>query len=339
VDAGVRYSRAKTDDHKLVVPTGREEYLYDDEGNVAEKVWVESVFCVDKNADGECDPIRYRTNNSGTAPVASVSWEPWQNGLQFYARYAEAFRMPSLFETTQGWSVQPALDVPLKPEHTTNKEVGINYLSHNALFDGDRLAIKFAYFNNLTNDYLTRTSPNTWEEGGQIFVMRNIDSVTLHGAELNLEYDAGIAYTKLGGTSYDHIEVCHYGSYRRDRCNDYGVANSYFNNMIPPEWHANATLGARLFDRRLDLGVRGTFMGLRTNTPPFNDDTARGFNSPVPWHEYTIVDVYATWKHNDTLSFDFNVDNLTDQYYLDALSLGMVPAPGRTARLSLTLNF
>lgn len=169
--------------------------------------------------------------------------------------------------------------------------------------------------------------------------MRNIDSVILHGTELNIEYDVGIAYSKLGGTFYDQIEVCHYGSYRRERCNDYGVANSYFNNMIPPEWHANATLGLRLFERRLDIGARGTFMGQRTNTPPFNDDTARGFNRAIPWHEYTIVDVYATWKHNDTLSFDFNIDNLTDQYYLDALSLGMVPAPGRTARLSLTLNF
>ncbi|WP_133490470.1 TonB-dependent receptor [Alcanivorax sp. 24] len=339
LDAGIRYLRAETDDHKLVVPQGREENLYDDDGNVIDTVYVESVFCVDNNGDGACDPIRYRTRNSGSAPVVSVSWEPWMNGVQFYARYAEGLRMPSLFEATQGWSVQPALDVPLKPERAVNREIGLNILQRDLFLNDDRLALKLSRFRNVTHDYLTRTSQNVWEEGNQIFVMRNIDSVTLHGTELALEYDAGFAYTKLGGTKYDHIEVCHYGSYRRERCSDYGVANSYFNNMIPPKWHASATLGARLFKRRLDIGSRVTFMGQRTPTPPFNDDTSRGFNRPVPWHDYRLVDVYASWQYDESLTIDFNIDNLTDQYYLDALSLGLVPAPGRTARLSLTMKF
>lgn len=339
LDAGVRYSKARTDDHKLVVPTGRNEYLYDADGNVVETVYVESVFCVDEDGDGACDPIRYRTRNDGTAPVVSLTWEPWLNGLQFYAQYAQAIRMPSLFEATQGWSVAPSLDVPLKPEHAYNFEVGTNFLKREAFFANDRIAAKFAWFRNRTRNYLTRTSPNTWEEGGQIFVMRNIESVDLRGFELSTQYDAGIAYVELGGSYYHHIEVCHYGSYRRERCNDYGVANSYFNNMIPPKWHASATLGARLFSRRLDIGARGTFMGKRNETPPFNDNTAQGFNRVVPWHAYELIDVYASWKHSDALSLDFNIDNLSDRYYLDALSLGLVPAPGRTARLGFTVHF
>lgn len=339
LEAGLRYTRAKTDDHKPVVPTGHEEYLYDDNGSVVETVYVESVFCVDRDADGECDPIRYRTDNDGTTPVVSLTYEPWSNGLQFYARYAEAIRNPSLFEATSGWSVQPALDVSLRPERARNLELGSNLLKRDALVDGDRLAAKLAIFRNRTSNYLTRTSPNTWEEQGQIFVMRNIESVNLYGSELSVEYDMGLFYGELSGTYYDHIEVCHYGSYRRERCNNYGVANSYFNNMVPPEWHASATLGMRLFAKRLDFGARGTFMGQRTETPPFNDDTARGFNRVVPWHPYNLLDIYARWKHNDTIAVDFNIDNLTDRYYLDALSLGLVPAPGRTARLSLTLTF
>ena len=339
LDAGIRYSKAKTDDHKLVVRTGHNEYLYDDDGQVIETVYVESVFCVDADGDGACDPIRYRTSNDGTAPVVSLTWEPWLNGLQFYTQYAQAIRMPSLFESTQGWSVAPALDVPLEPEHAYNFEVGTNFLKRDALFKDDRLATKLAWFRNRTKNYLTRTSPNAWEQGGQIFVMRNIESVDLHGVELSMEYDAGSLYGELSGTYYHHIEVCHYGSYRRDRCNDYGVANSYFNNMIPPKWHASATLGARLFSRRLDIGARGTFMGKRNETPPFNDNTAQGFNRIVPWRAYNLVDVYASWKHNDIVSLDFNIDNLTDRYYLDALSLGLVPAPGRTARLGFTAHF
>lgn len=339
LNSGIRYLNAKTDDHKLVVPQGTYQDLYDEDGNVVDNVYVESIFCVDDDGDGNCDAIRYRTDNSGSAPVFSVAWEPWLNGVQFYARYAEGMRMPSLFEATQGWSVTPALDVGLKPERTVNKEVGINVLKRGLLFNDDRMAVKLSRFRNHTDDYLTRTSPNTWEEGSELFVMRNIDSVTLHGTELTLEYDAGFAYSKLGGTKYHHIEVCHYGSYRRERCNDYGVANSYFNNMIPPEWHASTTLGTRLFDRRLDLGARVTFMGQRTPTPPFNDNTAQGFNRVVPWHDYRLVDVYASWQHGDSLTVDFNIDNLTDQYYLDALSLGLVPAPGRTARVGVTYKY
>lgn len=337
--AGLRYSRAKTDDHKLVVPKAHDEFLFDDEGNVIDTVHVESVFCVDGNGDGACDPIRYRTDNEGAAPVLSLTYEPWLNGLQFYAQYVQALRQPSLFEATQGWSVVPALDVALRPEHAYNYELGGNLLRRDALFVGDRLAVKLAWFNNSTRNYLTRTSPNEWEEGTEIFVMRNIQRVDLHGVELSAGYDAGPVYGELGGTQYHHIEVCHYGSYRRERCNNYGVANSYFNNMIPPKWHASATLGARLFDKRLDVGVRGTFMGQRTLTPPFNDDVARGFNRAVPWRPYNLFDVYASWKQNDTVTVDFGIDNLTDRYYLDALSLGLVPAPGRTARLSLTVNF
>src|SRR5690606_19121953 len=35
-EAGLRYTRAQTDDHKLVIPTGHEERLYDDDGNLLE---------------------------------------------------------------------------------------------------------------------------------------------------------------------------------------------------------------------------------------------------------------------------------------------------------------
>jgi hemoglobin/transferrin/lactoferrin receptor protein len=80
-------------------------------------------------------------------------------------------------------------------------------------------------------------------------------------------------------------------------------------------------------------------MGKRNQVPRFNNDTARGFVQPVQWHAYQLVDVYASYRFSDAFSVDFNIDNLTDQYYLDPLSLGLVPAPGRTARLGVTMNF
>ncbi|WP_084360656.1 TonB-dependent receptor [Hydrogenophaga palleronii] len=301
-----------------------------------------SAYCVDPDGDGVCEPLMMSSRNSGTAPMVSLLWEP-RAGLQFYARHAEALRMPSLFETTSGFSVSPSQDIHLKPEQATSREIGVNYLKDDLWRSGDKFRAKAAWFRNHTRDYLTRTFPNTWEEGmgTQFFSLRNIQSVTFHGFELSGSYDLGPAFLELSGTRYTFIETCHFGSYRRTECTDYGIAASYVNNMIPPKWHASATLGARLLQRKLTLGVRGTFMGQRTPTPAHNDQgvVSQGAASPVPWHKYSLWDLFASYKVNDQLSVDFNIDNVTDRYYLDALSLGLVPAPGRSARLSVTLRF
>jgi len=293
----------------------------------------------ESDGNNGCLPVYYTNNRSGSAPVIALTWEPI-DGLQLYLRRAEALRMPSLFESTSGWSVSPALDIELKPEHTTNHEIGINYLKDGFFNNDDKLRLKVAYFRNHVSNYLTRTQPNAWEveqSGFDFFRLRNIDSLDLNGWELNLSYDAGRWFTQLTGTRYDHIEVCNVGSNVRYYCSDWGLPQSYVNNMIPPTWHASAEVGVRLFQQRLELGARATLMGKRNSIPRYSAPT--GFNAPVLWQSYQLLDLYANYKFNQTASMDFTIDNLTDRYYLDALSLGLVPAPGRTARLSLTLQF
>lgn len=291
-------------------------------------------------ADGQggCLPIYFRNNHSGSAPVFGLTWEPLK-GLQFYARRAEALRMPSLFESTSGWSVSPALDIPLKPEHAINNELGINYMADDLISSDDKFRIKLAYFRNHVNDYLTRTYTNAWEEkknGDDFFRLRNIKSLDLKGWELNLDYDAGNWFSSISGTRYNLIKVCNIGSFVQNYCNEWGVRESYINNMIPPKWHASANLGGRLLQQKLELGMRATFMGKRTPVP---GRAKPGFVEPIQWHSYNLLDVYAKYQINDTTAMDFTVDNVTDRYYLDALSLGLIPAPGRTARLSLNLQF
>ncbi len=325
LDAGLRYTRFKSNDNRPIV-------IYDKD----------SPYCVDADGDGACDPLPNRNRQSGTAPVVSLSWSPGNMGLQFYGRYAEAYRMPSLFESTSGFSFVPKPDIVLKPEHARNREIGVNYLRDGLLTRNDKLRLKFAYFRNRSTDYLTRTTSNLWEEGGRdpySFTMRNIDSATFHGMEFSGSYDMGWLYTEFGITKYNKIEICHTGSNRVNPCNDYGIAGSYINNMVPPKWHANVLLGARLLERKLDIGVRAIFMGQRNNTPRFENDTARSFLKVVPWHKYKVFDFYASYRVSDHLSIDFNIDNFTDRYYLDALGLGLIPAPGRTARLSMTLRY
>lgn len=326
-EGGLRYTRFDSEDRKPVLIVG------------------DSPYCQDLDSDGDCDDLYLSSSDSGYAPMISLLWEPWQ-GVQFYAQHVEALRMPSLFETTAGFSVAASPGADLNPEHTKNRELGFNLLKSGVMTRNDALRFKTAYFQNRTDDYLTRTIPNAWEDtsAGQnagMFRMRNIDRVTFQGTELSLEYDAGWLFAELSGTHYVDIELCHAGSYRRAYCTDYGIATSYVNNMIPPNEEISASLGTRLFSQTLELGVRANWMGERNQVPEHNNqtETSLGFASPIPWHRYTLVDVFAAWKPNDSLSLDFGVDNVTDQYYLDALSLGMVPAPGRTATLSATLHF
>lgn len=330
LDAGIRHTRFDVEDNKPVIITDPD-----------------SGVCPDQDGDMVCDSAPEFSSNeqSGSAPMASLTWEPL-GGLQFYLKYAEALRMPSLFESTSGFSVAPAPGTDLKPEHTRNREVGINLLRRGLIGNDDVLRAKLAYFHNRTEDYITRTIPNTWEDGGagltsNLFRTRNIDSIEFKGLELSLEYDAGWIFTKAGGTKYSDIETCHTGSYRRQQCTDYGIASSYVNNMIPPNWEANATLGFRPISETLEFGAHVNWVGKRNEVPEFNNqtDTSRSFAAPIPWHKYTIIGAFVTWQPNDTFSLDFNVDNITDEYYIDALSLGLVPAPGRTARLSTTLHF
>lgn len=328
LDAGLRYTRFRVQDDNAI------------------EIDEESAFCVDADNDGRCDPVFYSNRKTGVTPSLSATWE-FANGWQLYGLYAEAIRMPSLFESSSGFSVTPTLDADLKPEHAYNREFGLNIFQDGVLASNDHLRLKFAYFRNTVRNYLTRTISNTWEDTstGQnsFWRMRNIDRATFNGLEVSGSYDLGFLFTDFGATRYTKIETCLTGSYRRYACTDYGIANSYINNMIPPKWHATATIGTRLFDQRLTMGVRGTFMGKRNPVPENNNQASSNIGlastAPVEWHAYKVFDLFASYKVNDSLSVDFNIDNFTDRYYLDALSLGLVPAPGRTARLSATVSF
>ncbi|NRA61134.1 MAG: TonB-dependent receptor [Psychrobium sp.] len=320
LEVGIRYTR------------------FDSKDNNALPLDSNNPACVNDGNNG-CEAVFYTNKRSGSAPVIALTWEP-VSSLQFYLRHAQALRMPSLFESTSGWSVSPALDIELTPEQSTNNEIGINYMQDGWWSDEDQLRLKVAYFDNHVSDYLTRTQPNAWEvkqSGFDFFRLRNIESLDLKGWELNLSYDAGYWFGQLNGTLYRHIEVCNVGSNVRYYCSDWGLPQSYINNMIPPMWNVSADAGIRLLDRRLELGIRATFMGKRNSIPRYNAPT--GFNAPVLWRSYQLFDLYANYKLNDTLTMDFSIDNVTDRYYLDALSLGLVPAPGRTARFSITLKF
>ncbi len=104
-------------------------------------------------------------------------------------------------------------------------------------------------------------------------------------------------------------------------------------------------MGGRFLDRRLEVGGRFTWYAGYDNpqlakfTNP--DDCVGGcfLNIPYVWGEIVPLDAYAKFRINDRFSAELTALFINNRYYLDPLSRSMLPAPGRTVRLSLTGRF
>jgi len=277
--------------------------------------------------------------NAGFAPVFAATFEPI-DGIQFYSRYAEAIRSPSLFESTSGWSFGAAPALNVKPEHAKNWEFGFNVLEDDVFTSGDKLRFKAAYFNNTIDNYLTRTTQTVTEANNVPSVaMRNLKYAKFRGFEASAEYDNGRFFTEASGIYYNHMEFCTNEEeiYNIIACRPGGVSNGFAQLHLPPKMTGSITLGTRWLDEKLELGGRVSYTGKRaTDTSSANS----GFYTvAINWTSYTLVDLFGSYKINDRTTFDFAIDNATDVYYMDALTLGLMPSPGRTVRASLTAKF
>lgn len=271
--------------------------------------------------------------NSGFAPIVATTIEPI-DGLQFYARYAEAIRSPSLFESTSGFSFSPDPITGIKPEHAKNWEFGAN-LKMDSVFDtGDELRFKAAYFNNNIENYLTRGFN---ARKGYDVTMRNLKHARFKGIELSGRYDMGSFYAEASGIYYTDTEFCSEESVQGRNCFADGTSSGFGQLHVPPKQTGSVILGMRMFEDALNIGTRISYTGKRPAdllTIPNGSQTTM-----VTWSQYTLVDLFGSYKINEDTTFDFSVDNLTDVYYMDALTLGLMPSPGRTFRAGLTAKF
>lgn len=271
---------------------------------------------------------------SGNAPIAAITFTPWE-GIQVYGRYAEALRMPGLFEASSG-PVPATLAMDLRPERAKNREFGINVVRDGLFSEDDTLKVKLAWFDNHVRDYLTRT---TIQMDGWVMspVIENIDRADFKGYELSLAYNTKYWFSELSGSYYTHSNFCH-----KDRaypkstqeCHAGGVVDSYASNHIPPRSQAVLSLGAHLLERKLSIGTRTSYTGHRPPAP-----RASSIIPETLWGSYVLVDAFANYQLNDHVGLELSVENLTDRYYMDALTLGMMPSPGRTVRAGFTVNF
>lgn len=261
-------------------------------------------------------------------PSLSVTATPW-DGIQFYGQYVQGWRPPSLRETSfiNGSILYP--NPAVKPEKAENYEAGINMLRSDMFTDGDNLKVKASYFNNKYKDYIIRDSINkNWTEPRH---WANIPSAAFQGLELSVKYNTDRIFFETGVTKYTKVEFCHQVA----GCGSKAIGIDYGASYIPPEYMITLSGGVHLFDQKLTIGGRATFIGERA----VKKSMGLSYVTPTLWPKKTIIDLFGDYKFNETLSLNVNVENLTNQYYLDPLSFTRAPAPGRTIRAGLTTKF
>lgn len=283
-------------------------------------------------AQTNSEPIR---SAGGYSPSWGVVVEPVK-GVQAYVNHSNALRMPSLVESLSNFAASP--NPNLRPERANNWEAGINIIKDGVFAVNDKAMFKFGYFNWNIKDYaarqgvLTETVPgfSTWS-----LEMRNIDRARFEGMEFSSRYENNGFTAELAANYYLDVQFC----VTANTCENKTIPSDFGTNQIPPKYSANLTVSQKLFDDALTVGGRATYNGAR----------AAGHGTPiqglaqvvalVDWKPYWLFDVFAEYKLTNSITAWSSIENLTDQYYVDPLSLVVLPGPGRTFRLGLTGKF
>lgn len=275
---------------------------------------------------------RVKRSEGGFSPSLGVTVEPL-DGVQLYTTYSSTLRAPSLIESATGFTM--GVNSNIKPERSRNWEFGANFRKESLLGADDKLMLKANYFNWDVKDYIARQwhqFPDTGYWGMQIF---NIARAKFEGLEFSGTYQSGGFKADLTANYYTDVTFCR----TADTCEHKSLYSDYSTNHVPPKYSVSLTLSQTVWEK-LTLGGRVQHVGKRAIG--HGDATAQGmsqFIALVNWKPYTLVDVFAEYKINEYLTANVGVENLTDRYYIDPLSLVLQPAPGRTFTASLAAKF
>jgi len=276
--------------------------------------------------------LGYTTDAGGFSPSVGVVVEPVEGG-QLYANYSNAMRAPSIIESVSAFNSMVANDA-VKPERSSNWEVGVNYTHSDLLTQDDKGMVKLGYFNWNVKDYISRgiivdpTNPNALALN-----IGNIDRAKFSGLEFSGRYEIAGFTADLAANYFLNVEYCR----TADTCDSKSLYADYATNHVQPEYAIDLTLSQKLFEDRLTVGGRVSYTGPRAIG--HGDVTAQGaqqFISPISWDPYTLVDVFAEYKLSDSVTASVRVENLFDRYYIDPLGLVAQPGPGRTFYASLS---
>ena len=284
------------------------------------------------------------------SPMLSVSYDLTDNH-RIFARYARMNRFPSLYElsaATGGGGFFDNFNIAehaLKPERSTNWEVGynFNFAPHFAkLRQGD---IRLTYYSNKIKNQIDTSNM----DGGMI----QYDKAISKGLELQSRLDSGRFFASFGGTYRLKHMVCDKGiAFKFDyylqrvpECLEGGFGLSRFFQSLQPKYSLTLDVGTRFFNEKLELGMRAIHHSKaeRKNYDKLIADGAGQVyernGKPYGWHAATLLDAYARYRIGKHIDLNFGVTNLANRYYLDPMSSTPVPGPGRTVTFGLKAKF
>jgi hemoglobin/transferrin/lactoferrin receptor protein len=180
------------------------------------------------------------THNSGHNWAPNVAATAYLSGTsRIYARYSEAYRYPSIFESTIGFSASYNPLGKLKPEHMHATEVAfIQDLRPLLHMKGEQKAdFKLSWYRNVTTNIIDRSTSLKFS---------NQDKQIISGIEMQARFDTGRLFADLGYTHTFTNKVCDqstastidttYNGYARiPDCVKYGFYGGYLLTQATPD--------------------------------------------------------------------------------------------------------
>lgn len=263
-----------------------------------------------------------------TVGVSPFTAEGWQ-GVQFYGTYAEGYRSPTVTETLisglhPNGVAFPFLPNPnLRPETARTWEVGVNYSRDGLIWTDDSLRLKAAYFDNDITDYIggvnlspfDPTSGCPFFPGGIpiCFQYQNFAEARITGFEFEAFYDAGHVFAGLSASIID----------------GYTLENGVRADLLTvPTSQVTGQLGFRMFEEKLTFGGE-----VQYNRAPDGNPIA---------DDYTLVNLFASYRPTENFRIDARVDNLLDEQYANPLNATTTTTffePGINFKLAATMRF
>ncbi|MBV1887610.1 MAG: TonB-dependent receptor, partial [Parvibaculaceae bacterium] len=301
--------------------------------------------CRRYNTDGSCRTWRtsriytypkadldINKSKGALLPTVMVAVKPF-DWLQPFAKYSRSMRPPSIMETFLSGG-HPGLGISeyapnpdLNAETGDTFEIGANITRYGLFTEKDSFRFKAVGFYRLINDYISLGEIYRPETDYDYTSYVNVDGVTrMKGVEIEASYDMGLWYA---GLSYTHLKT------------DFGDTYTYNGTsadvspaiiFTPPTDKLTLDTGVRLFDEKLTLSGKMNHVG---GTSPNIGQLVAGYVT----EDYTLYDLYGSFKLNENATMRAALNNLTDVAYIPAMGSTGAPAPGRTATVSLSLRF
>lgn len=285
---------------------------------------------------GKCDEINIRCFPKNAIDIDRSGWYfNASNTLSVklhdlfmpFLSYARTNRAPNVqemfFSNNEGNSINPYL----KPETADTYQIGFNSFQRGLLTKDDSLGLKLLYYhsriqNYIYNDAFYVEDSSSSQTSQFIMFLNSNDTAIFNGVELEINYDMPYFFSKISYSwqkSKQPISETMLGG---------AEGFGYSRLSLLPQDYATIDLGIKLFDEKLIVGSIIKYTGKayrlypdgqREDTNDPNDFFPTPLKQELP-RIPTIWDLYVSYFPIKYCSVRFEVQNVLDKNYLDALN-------------------